>query len=107
MVFDAVSAMMQQQPPQQMAAMASPTAENPGGGPQPPLDPLQEGFNICMITLKRFAQEARLSNAEDIANEAETMALRLGKRSYKRKEQFNQAYADMQGSVLASQQGVM
>jgi hypothetical protein len=96
--------MMQNQPPQRLAAMASPTPQNPGGGAQPPLDPLIEGFNACIVSLKKFAQDAALNGAEDISNEAETMALRLSKRKLKRQETFNQAYADMQGSVIAAQQ---
>lgn len=102
-MFDAVSAMMQEQPPERLAQMASPTAQNPGGGPQPPLDPLQEGFDACIVALKRFAQDAKLNGAEDVENEAEQMALRLSKHKMRRKDQFNKAFSDMQGSVLSAQ----
>ena len=74
------------------AAMARPSLQNPGGGPQVNVtDPLKPDFQVVVLGLQRFAARAKQIGDEQLGNELDAMANRLTRRQLKRQNAFDNA----------------
>lgn len=105
-MLDAITQMMQAQPPQQMAAQAMPTVMNPGGGMQPPADPLEQGFSAVILVIDRFIQDARMHggrDAERLEQIARAMSAKVLREKGRRRQEMERAFESAQHMSMNAQ----
>jgi len=92
--------MLSGQPPQQSQMMSGPTVAQPGGGPQKPQDPLSYELSLCVETVRKCSKLLAEQGDESAAMVFEACALKLNKEKIQRTKKLEQAFQNVQGTIL-------
>lgn len=87
-------------PQQQQAPMSAPTVAQPGGGAQKPQDPIGYELALCVETIKKCAALLAQQGDEQAANIFDAAAVKLNRTKIQRTKKLEQAFQNVQGTVL-------